>query len=520
MDEIKNNGEMKQYNRHSERIAKNTVLLFIRMLVLMVVNLYAVRILLQRLGVVDYGIFNAVAGVVTTLSCLSSVLSVSTQRFYSVVIGDGILSQLKNVFSASVNINLFFSFIVFLIFETAGLWFLNEQMEIPVDRIIAANWLYQTALFAFIFSIWQIPFTAALIAHEDMGYYAGISTIECFLKFLAALLIGLLSIDNLVFYGIALLTVSLIILFSYVILGRSHYQECHYTKISDSTLYKRLLSFSGWTLFGSLANVGMFQGNTILLFQFFGPVATAAYGISLQIYNAFNAMCNSVVLALRPAMMRSYAEGDHDYLMGLFYSGNKFILYTLLAVAIPLIIEMPTVLALWLGDYNEMMLVFSRLIIVYVTIMILHHPITIIMQAAGLVRIYHVSAESVMLLCLPVSYFFFYLGMPAYASYISMIGVCVLAHVVRVICLYFNYRRFSLAYYLLSVLIPAIVVAIVVYSSAYYLHSSLSNKWIQIILVCSYAGFATLLLGFLLGTNRAEKRMVRDFLTSRILRKR
>lgn len=502
--------------RQSKRIVKNSALLFIRMFVIMLINLYAVRVLLKSLGEEDYGVFFSVAGVVTTLTCLSSVLAVSTQRFYSFIQGLGKREMLKSVFSTSLNINILFSALILIVFETAGLYFLNHQLVIPENRLFAANILYHFSVLTFIFTIIQIPYTAAFIANEDMGKYALISAIECVFKFIAALSIAYVSFDGLAYYGICLFIVAITIFASYAIIARKNYEECHYVKVKDKNLYKKLLSFSGWTFFGSVASVGMFQGNTILLNLFFGPLINTAYGIALQINNAFNSFCNSIVIAIRPAMIRSYAEQNYDYLNQLFYISSKAILYFMLLIAIPLFTYMPTVLELWLGDINDNMLLFSRLIIIYIVLITLHHPITIILQAAGYVKQYHLASESVTLLSFPLSYILFKLGLPAWTTFASMIGVSAIAHIVRIICLNRYYKMVSIKKYAFSFLLPGILISLGLGKLSFIVKTWFDDNIIGIIGGALITISILLILIFIIVLDKKERAVMLNLITSKI----
>ena len=324
----------------TKNIASNTLFLFVRMLVITLLNLYIVRVIMRRLGIEDYGIFNTIAGVVTIASFLTGVLSLSVQRFFSFYIGKNDIQKQTEIYSSCINIIALLSVLIIFIFETVGLWFVNTQLVLPTIRMTAVIWLYQFTIFTFIFSLFQIPYTAAIFAQENIGVYAIVSTIECLLRLGSAALIGKFMIDNLSFYGMCLLISSIIIFTIYMWYGKTHYKECHYHKTTDRKLYKELLSFSGWTLFGNVANIGMQQGNIILLNIFFGATINAAFGVALQINNAFGALCNSIIIPLRPAMIKAYAEKNFIYLNKLFSVGNKLILYVLLAIGTPIILEM------------------------------------------------------------------------------------------------------------------------------------------------------------------------------------
>ena len=288
----------------SQRIAMNTVILFIRMFVLTIINLYTVRLVLKGLGVIDYGIFNAVAGVVTTSVFLISILELAIQRFYSISLGKNDQESLNQIFSISLKITIFISIIIFIAFESAGLWFISHKLNIPFERFDAAYYCFHFGLAAFILTLLQIPFSSAVFSHEDMNIYALFSSIDCILKLFVALLIGKMAMDNLSFYSLGLLIVATITFINYSLYSHYKYAECKYKKVKNPELTKKILFFSGWTMLGSFSKVCMVQGSTILLNIFFGPISNAAFAISMQISNAFNALCNSMVLAVRPAMIK------------------------------------------------------------------------------------------------------------------------------------------------------------------------------------------------------------------------
>lgn len=253
---------MPDNSSNTKLIAKNTTLLYIRMMVVMIINLYTVRLVLNALGGEDYGINNVVAGVIILLMSVSNVLSTATQRYYSYSIGENKLERLRNIFSTSINIFALLSLIVFILGETVGLRFVNTQLVIPDERMNAANWIYQFSIFSFIFTFIRVPYSAATIAHEDMGIFAVISTAECVLKLIAALLIFVIPLDRLIIYGATLFFISTLVLIAYIMIGYTKYAECRYQKPTEKTLFKELLSFSGWSLFGSVAGVG-FQASSV-----------------------------------------------------------------------------------------------------------------------------------------------------------------------------------------------------------------------------------------------------------------
>lgn len=489
-----------------------------RMFVLTIINLYTIRLILQGLGEEDYGIFNTIAGVVTATSVFSGVLALSIQRYYSFSIGKQDNQKLQEIFSASLCILIVLSIIIIFVLETLGLWFVNTQLVIPTNRIGAALWIYQFSIGILFCSIIQIPYTAAIFSHEHMGIYALISTIECILKLFIAFCIAFTSTDRLIFYVAGLLVVAVITMVLYATYGMHKYRECHYKRTNNKDLYKELLSFSGWTLFGSIAGTCMIQGNTILLNIYFGPIIVAAFSIALQINNAFNSLCNSMVLAFRPPMIKAYAENNYDYLNRLFSACNKFIFFILIAIAIPIIANMEVILSLWLGNATPNTVLFSRLIIVYIVLLAMHSPITIIMQASGHIKEYHLPVESITLLCLPLTWLIFRFGLPAHGVFFVMVLICLLAHLVRLVCLRHFYDHFSIRNYISSFIIPAIIIQLISSLTLYLILPSVENTYNSILI--SFLGIPSIvfILTYLMGIN-AEERAIINTMFNPIIKK-
>lgn len=495
----------------SNLIAKNTSLLYLRMMVVMFINLFAVRILLNSLGTEDYGIYNVVAGVVTMLVCVTAVLSTATQRYLSFALGEKDYPKLKNLFSASMNIYLALSIVVLLLGETIGLWFVNNYLVIPESRMLAANIIYQFSIFSFIATILIIPYTAAVIAHENMGIYAVVSTVDCLLKFTAASILIVLSADLLIVYVLGLLITSLIILASYYTICKRKYSECSYSRVTDKSIYRELLSFSGWTFFGSVANVGMIQVNTILINLFFGPIVNAARAISLQVYNVVTSFCNSFIMAIRPPMIKSYAENDFSYLMKTFNLSNKVIYYCLLLICVPLYLEMNTILSVWLNISDELTVLFSRLILIYTVIITLHNPITIIIQASGNVKNYYVPVETFTLLSVPVTYVMFKLGFKPESTIEVMIAAAIVSHLIRLICLKRRLIDFKITNYLKEFVFPAIIITSLVVFISYLAHTNTERPFIRLIIVTVLSILSTTTIAYVIGFNKVERSFIQEF---------
>jgi O-antigen/teichoic acid export membrane protein len=484
------------------------------MLVVMGINLYSVRLLLNALGVVDYGIYDVVAGVITVLSSVSSVLQTATLRFYSFALGQNNFERLQKIFSTSIYIYVLLSILVFILGETIGLWFVNTQLVIPCERMNAANWIYQFSIFSFIAIIMQVPFSSAVIAHEDMRIFAKLSIAESFIKFMAILLILVIPLDKLIIYGAFLFLIYTLVLISYIRIGYVKYAECRYKKPTERVLFQELISFSGWSLFGSVAGVGMSQVNTILVNIFFGPLISASRAISLQINMAISSFTGSFLMAIRTPMIKSYAEGSYLYLNKLFSISNKLIYYCLLMVCIPLMVEMENILFFWLKTTDTNTVLFSRLILVYALIMSLNNPISIIIQATGHIREYHIPVEIFTLLCVPATYLLFKLGYPAYTTYIVMIIASIASHIVRLICLKKFYKPFSFHEYISSFLLPTFFITLISSFFVFQVHKSITDTFLRVTAVGFTSILIVTLFVMLIGLSKSEKDIIKQLVAS------
>ena len=509
---LKKNNKIEEERNGVKTIASNTFVLFLRMLFMTIVNLYTVRCVLNGLGVIDYGILNAVAGIVTASTCVSSVLALSTQRFYSFAIGKGQHERLKEIFSVSLNLVVILSICLFIIFTTIGLWFVNNQLNIPITRLSAAQWLLIWSLISFIFSVLQIPYMGAVFAHEDMKIYAFISIIDCLLKLAVAINIRNTSIDSLIFYGIGFAIIALLDLLVYIILARRKYKECRYVKVKSKETMKELISFSGWTFYGSVAGVGMTQGSTILLNIFFGPIVNAAFNIGNQVYNALSTLSNSIVFAFRPAMIKAYSGEKHGYLGQLFSINNRVLINLLICITVPLLLETQSILTLWLGNITEEMVTFTQLYIIYEIILTLHNPITIIIQATGKIKIYSIIVESMTILCLPISWVMFKLGFPPSYLFYTMTAICFIAHIARLLILRKIYPVFNLFDYLSKNILPAIVTFTITYGCILYFNHQIDNLTLRLLIACIASPILTILIAFFINTSHEEKRLIYHYI--------
>ena len=314
---------MSSTTSNNKRIAKNTLLLYFRMILTMLVTLYTSRVVLNTLGVEDFGIFNVVGGIGVMFSVLNSAMSSATQRFLSFELGQNNKEQFTKVFSMSITIHALIALIIFVLAETIGLWFLNTHLVIPADRLVAANWVYQCSVLSFMVTILSVPYNASIIAYERMGAFAYISILEVSLKLLVVFMLQWIMVDKLKLYAVLLLVVALIIRLVYGFYCKLKLEGCNYIWIKDKQLFKTLASYAGWNLWGNLAAVGMDQGVNVLLNIFFGPIVNAARGIAYQAGSAVRLFVSNFQMAVNPQIVKRFASKELQAKPAVRYTSTK-----------------------------------------------------------------------------------------------------------------------------------------------------------------------------------------------------
>ena len=495
-----------------KRVAGNSVFLFIRFLALAVINLYSVRLMIVALGQDDYGLYNTLAGVVTVCVVIVTLFALPLQRFFSYSLGRGDYIKLREMFSASINMLAVMSIVSLLLFETLGVYFVSHVLTIPDGRMEVSIIAFSVSVVSFMFTVMQIPFLAMIMANDDMGLFALVSCVDSLLKLLCAYLIKYSPFDRLFFYVTGILVVSIVTFSLYFIFCFTKYPKCRYYRVKNNDVYLQIVKFIGWTSLGSISGIGLIQGSIILLNIYFGPIVNAAFGVANNVYNSLMSLGNNVIVAFRPSMIKSYANNDYQSLDKLFTTGNKFLVLLLISIAVPLVAEMEYILALWLGQYDMDTVVFSRMFIVVGVIILMGAPISTIVQASGRLKIYYLSSELVMFLHLPLSWFFFRIGMPGYYIYISMIGVGVISHVIRVSLLKNYYPAFSIKWYCLELIVPSAFVVISGIGGSCVLQAIIHIPLLRFIVVCSVVPILTMLMSVAIVLNKSERRFITDMI--------
>ena len=494
----------------NRRIAKNTLLLYFRMLIIMGVSLYTSRIVLNTLGVEDYGIYNVVGGVVIMLGFLNNAMSSGTQRFLSFELGRKNSKQLAEVFSMSLNIHATIAVVIFILAETAGLWFLNTQLTIPAERLNAANWVYHFSVLTFMVSVLSVPYNALIIAHERMSIYAYVSIIEVSLKLFIVFMLQWFGYDKLKLYAVLVFLVSLLIRFIYGLYSRKNFKESKYRLLWDKSLYKKLMSFAGWNLWGNAAAVTYGQGVNVLLNIFFGPSVNAARGISYQVKGATNHFVTNFQMAMNPQIIKSYAAGDLKYMHQLIFQGAKYSFFLLFMLTLPILLETQIILKLWLKIVPEYTVIFTQLVIINVLIDCISGALMTAAQASGRIKVYQSVVGGLLLLILPFSWVFLKLGFqPQITLYVS-ISFSILALVARLWILR-NLIQLKVKDFLLKVILKTIFVGFIALILPLIVQFSVEESFHRLISVALTSVISTSGTIYLFGLERSEKIYIGQF---------
>ena len=384
-------------NRQRNLVIKNTLVLYVRMFITMGVSLYTSRLVLNALGVVDFGIYNVVGGVVGMFGFLNVAMASSTQRFLNYELGKGNISQLNKVFNASVTIHIIIAIFILLLAETIGLWFLNNRLEIPDDKINAANWVFQFSVLSSMISLIQVPLLATIIAYERMKVYAYISIVEAILKLLMALILTWVLWEKLKTYAILMCSVAFIILSIYSIYCNRRISICKFYLVKDMTIYKELTGFTGWNIFGGIVNILNTQGQNILLNIFGGPIVNAARGIAVQVTHALYSFISSFQTSVNPQIVKSYASKDFIYFQDLIFVSSKISFFLFLLLVVPVFTEMEQILYLWLNVVPEHTVVFCRYVLLTGLLTTFSSPIITAASSSGNIRKFQLIVNSVFL---------------------------------------------------------------------------------------------------------------------------
>lgn len=497
---------------NNKRIAKNTLLLYVRMLFTMAVTLYTSRVILQALGVEDFGIYNVVGGVVSMFSFINAAMTSATQRYITFSLGKGDTDELKKVFSTALQIHVLIAIILVILVETVGLWFLYNKMQIPPDRVNAAFWVLQCSIVSTVILIVSVPYNACIIAHEKMSAFAYISIIDVTLKLLIVYLLLIFPYDKLVFYAVLFTAVQLLIRFCYSIYCHRHFSETKYHHVWAKSLFIEMTSFAGWSLWGNFAAILFTQGLNLLLNVFFGPMVNAARGIAVQVQAAVQQFVGSFQMALNPQITKTYAIGDLEHMHSLMFRSARFSFLLLLILSLPLLFETKYVLTLWLKTVPQDAVIFTQIMICISLLYTIANPCVIANQATGKVKVYQAVVGGILLLIVPISYVVLKLGAPAYSVFIVHFVIESIAQFSRMYMLR-KLINLPIRRYITNIYLPIFYVIALSIVLPIFVKINYNEGLTRLILVSLTCILSTSLSAYFLGLTKHE----RDFLTNKAL---
>lgn len=497
-----------QTSDNNKRIAKNTLLLYVRMLFTMAVSLFTSRVILNTLGVEDYGINNVVGGIVTMFSVLSGSLSSSISRFITFELGKGNIERLKTIFSTGVNIQLGMSVLIIIIAEAVGIWFLNTKMNIPTDRMVAANWVFQCAILTFVLNLLSVPYNAAIIAHEKMSAFAYISVVEVSLKLIIVYMLMISPFDRLETYAVLLLLVGAVIRFIYGYYCKRHFEECTYHFVFDKPVLKEMTGFAGWNFLGNGAYMLNTQGVNILMNLYFGVAVNAARGIATQVDAALKQFVNNFTTAVNPQITKSYAQGDLAYMHKLVCRSAKFSAFLMLFFAIPILLETQSILTIWLKTVPEYAAIFLQLIIIssFVDTALANSLVTS-MFATGNIKRYQIIVTTIGCLVFPFSWIAFQLGFQPEIAYVLYFIIYTVLLGVRPYLLK-DMVKLPVMMYVREVLYRVLPVMIICFIIPMMIRYSMQEGWMRLILLCLVSTIVTAVVEYSIGLTKNERKFI------------
>ena len=466
----------------NKRIAKNTLVLYVRMLFTMGISLFTSRVILQTLGVEDYGISSVVGGVISMFTFINAAMVSSTQRYLNFELVRGDANQLRSVFSTSLQIHALIALAIIVLSETVGLWFLNEKLVIPEARLTAAMWVYQCSILSCAVSIMSTPYNAVIVAHEKMSAFAYISILDVSLKLLVVYLLVVLPFDKLIILAILNLLVQLFIRYIYTLYCHRHFPESYFQFRFNKTLFKEMFGFAGWSFWGNLAAILYTQGLNMMLNIFFGPIVNAARGIAVQVQSAVQQFVGGFQTALNPQITKNYASNNLPQMHSLMFRSARFSFLLLFFLSLPVLMETNFILTLWLKTVPDDAVIFTQIMICISLIYTTANPCVIANQATGKVKIYQMVVGGILLLILPISYVVLKLGAPAYSVFIVHFCIESLAQFSRMYMLR-KLIHLPLWQYMKNIYIPIVSTVVIAIILPLVVRMQVAEGWLRFLAV-------------------------------------
>lgn len=448
---------MQQKNNKNTRIAQNTAFLYLRMLFVLFANLYITRAVLKTLGVMDYGIYNVVAGFVSLFSFLNTSMSIGIQRFYNFEKGNGNLQSQSSVYNSALVIQLIIGVATLVLLESFGVWYVNNVMVVPEERLFVTNCVFQFSAISLFLVIMQVPYSAAVMAYERMNFYAMVGVVDVLFRLVVVISLPYVSFDKLVYYGGLIAFVSFIDIICYYTYVRKKIPSLLVNFHGDKRFFRPMLSFSLWNLLDMFAFTMKGQGVNVLLNGFFGPVVNAARGVAAQIMAAIQGFSTNIVTAFRPQLVESYARGEYRRTSALMFAMSKISFGLLYILSLPVLLEIDYVLNVWLdGNVPQYTSIFTRLVLVDMLVNSLNTPLSQVVQAVGKLKLYQLVRSAVVLLILPVSWYALKLGANPTVVFVVCVTISVINQPISM-CLLHRIYAYKYNDYLCQVLVPCVL---------------------------------------------------------------
>ncbi len=482
------------------------------MVFVLLLGFYTTRVTLKALGVDDFGIYNVVCGFVSMFTFLNTSMSNGIQRFFNFELGKNGIDGARRVYVTSLVVQLLLLLLIVLLTETLGLWYLHNKMVIPPERLVAAQWIFQISVISFVLIIMQVPFNAAIMAHEHMNFYAFIGVLDAILKLVIVILIPFADVDRLVLYGFLLMLISLLNFVLAFVYARSHFVEIRIRPLFNKGLFRSMLSFSGWNIFGSFSGMMREQGLNMILNLFFGPVVNAARGVAYQVISGLQGFVVNVSTAIRPQMVQSYAQGNSARTINLMFSLSKFSISVLYIIAYPVLLEINYVLDLWLGgDVPDYTASFVVIVILITFLNNMNASLSAVVHATGKMCKYQVVSSFITLSSLPVAYYSLKLGCsPNSVFWISLIFTFFMQ--IASLLILRSIVFFSLSKYVRKVILPFIFFVSISFPVPLIPHYIMCDGFLRLFVVSAVSISTSLLLFYLVGLDSKEKILVNSFL--------
>ncbi|MEE1090791.1 MAG: lipopolysaccharide biosynthesis protein [Paludibacteraceae bacterium] len=498
-------------SENNKRIAKNTVVLYVRMFVMMLISFFTAGITLNALGVEDYGINNVVGGLVAMFSLLSNSLAGAASRFITFALGKGDLEYQKRVFSTAVNIHIVLAIVVVIAIETVGVWFLNNRLNIPPDRLYAANWVLQCSVISFALGLFSVPYNSSIYAHECMSAFAWFTIYDVIVKLIVVASIYYYGGDKLILLSVISLIPSVIKQFIYWIYCQRNFPECEYNFQLDRGLFKEMFSFSIWNFIGCTAGLLKDQGVNILINIFTSPVVNAARGIAMQLNGIISQFSGNFMGAFMPQITKYYALGDLCEMHKLMFRGTRFSYYIFMFIAIPVFFEIEVILQIWLGQIPEHTVLFTRLALLLSLLEMLSAVLITAQNATGRIRKYQLVVGSLLLLNFPLSYLMLYLGFMPEITLIVAVFVGVICLIARLCFLRYSIKL-PVRDYVLQVICNTFLVTLLSSILPCVCFLLIDNLWVAFFAVCISSVVMSGIVIYFVGCNKFERDMVRGYM--------